>query len=83
EISVKIGEELKLDVLLPNADKVQHQGKGSTGWKEDWSRTDGVQNKRLTIRDGNLIISNFTARDARTYIVLDSEGKIMNMVTVR
>ncbi|RXN38543.1 hypothetical protein ROHU_001014 [Labeo rohita] len=83
EVSVKIGEELKLDVLLPNADKVEHQGRRSTGWKEDWSRTDGVQSERLTIRDGNLIISHFTARDAGTYIVLDSEGNIMIMVTVR
>ncbi|XP_050959130.1 uncharacterized protein LOC127160540 isoform X2 [Labeo rohita] len=83
EVSVKIGEELKLDVLLPNTDKVQHQGRRSTGWKEDWSRTDGVQSERLTIRDGNLIISNFTARDAGTYIVLDSKGNIMIMVTVR
>ncbi len=79
---MKIGEELKLDVLLPNADKVQHQSRRSTGWREDWSRTDGVQSERMTIRDRNLIISNFTARDAGTYEVLDSEGNILIMLTV-
>ncbi|KAF4100898.1 hypothetical protein G5714_019094 [Onychostoma macrolepis] len=83
EISVKIGEKLKLDVLLSNADKVQHQSRRSTGWKEVWKRGDGVQNHQLNDRDGNLIISNFTASDAGTYRVLDPEGDILIPVTVK
>uniref|UniRef100_A0A671MI13 Immunoglobulin V-set domain-containing protein n=1 Tax=Sinocyclocheilus anshuiensis TaxID=1608454 RepID=A0A671MI13_9TELE len=82
EVSVKTGEELKLDVLLSNADKVQHQSRRSTEWMKDWSRTDGVQSERMTIRDRNLIISNFTARDAGTYRVLDPDGEILITVTV-
>ncbi|KAI2653275.1 Neurexin-3 [Labeo rohita] len=82
EIAVKTGEELKLDVLLPNADKVQHQSTRGTEWVEDWGTTDGVQNKRMTISDGNLIISAFTANDAGTYRILDSEGNILITVTV-
>ncbi|XP_016369586.1 uncharacterized protein LOC107709587 [Sinocyclocheilus rhinocerous] len=82
EVSVKTGEELKLDVLLSNADKVQHQSRRSTEWMKDWSRTDGVQSERITISDGNLIISNFTARDAGTYRVLDPDGEILITVTV-
>ncbi|ROL44074.1 hypothetical protein DPX16_1090 [Anabarilius grahami] len=82
EISVKKGEQLKLDVLLVDADKVQHQSRRSTGWKEDWKRSEGVQNDRMTFRDGNLIIKNFASTDAGTYEVLDSEGEILIMVTV-
>uniref|UniRef100_A0A672ND79 Immunoglobulin subtype domain-containing protein n=1 Tax=Sinocyclocheilus grahami TaxID=75366 RepID=A0A672ND79_SINGR len=82
EVSVKTGEELKLDVLLSNADKVQHQSRRSTEWMKDWSRTDGVQRERITISDGNLIISNFTPRDAGTYRVLDPDGEILITVTV-
>uniref|UniRef100_A0A671QCJ4 Immunoglobulin subtype domain-containing protein n=1 Tax=Sinocyclocheilus anshuiensis TaxID=1608454 RepID=A0A671QCJ4_9TELE len=82
EISVKKGEELKLDVLLPNAYKVVYWTKRSTGRKEDWNRSHGVRSDRMTIRDGNLIINNFTATDAGTYEVLDSEGEILIMVTV-
>ncbi len=80
---MKIGEELKLDVLLPNADKVQHQSRRSTGWREDWSRTDGVQSERIIIRDGNLIINEFTARDAGSYEVLDPDGEPLITVKVR
>lgn len=80
---MKIGEQLKLDVLLLNADKVQHQSRRSTGWTEVWSRTDGVQRERIIIRDGNLIINEFTSRDAGTYEVLDSEGNILIMLTVK
>ncbi|KAL0147345.1 hypothetical protein M9458_057346, partial [Cirrhinus mrigala] len=83
EISVKIGEELKLDVLLSNADKVEHLSKGSTEWKEVWKRGRGVQNNQLNDRDGNLIINNFTANDAGTYRVLGSEGDILIAVTVK
>lgn len=81
EISVENGEELKLDVLS-NADKVEHQSKTSTEWTEVWSRTDGVQNERLTDTDGNLSINNFTASDTGTYRVLDSEGAILITVAV-
>ncbi|XP_058609747.1 uncharacterized protein LOC131525806 [Onychostoma macrolepis] len=82
EISVKIGEELKLDVLLSNADKVQHQSRRSTEWMKVWSRTDGGQSERLNIRDGNLIINPFTANDTGTYRALDSEGSVLITVTV-
>uniref|UniRef100_A0A673IIT3 Immunoglobulin subtype domain-containing protein n=1 Tax=Sinocyclocheilus rhinocerous TaxID=307959 RepID=A0A673IIT3_9TELE len=75
EVSVKIGEQLKLDVLS-NADKVQHQNETSAERTEIWSRSDRVQSDRLT-DNRNLIISNFTARDAGTYRVLDSEGEIL------
>ncbi|KAK2887747.1 hypothetical protein Q8A67_015975 [Cirrhinus molitorella] len=83
DISVKIGEQLKLDVLLSNADKVEHQRNSSTEWKEVWKRGYGVQNGQLNDRDGNLIINkNFTANDAGAYRVLDSEGDILITVTV-
>ncbi|XP_048056946.1 uncharacterized protein LOC125274620 [Megalobrama amblycephala] len=81
-ISVKKGEELKMDVLLMNAYKVVHWSRRSTGRKEDWNRGHGVRSDRMTIRDGNLTISNFTSTDAGTYEVLDSEGEILIMVTV-
>ncbi len=82
-ISVKIGKQLKFNVLLPNADKVQHHTKRSTAWTEVWKRRDGVQNDRLTDTDGNLIINDFIASDAGTYIVLDSEGELLIAVTVK
>uniref|UniRef100_A0A671MB15 Immunoglobulin subtype domain-containing protein n=1 Tax=Sinocyclocheilus anshuiensis TaxID=1608454 RepID=A0A671MB15_9TELE len=82
EFSVKISEKLKLDVLLSNADKVQHQRRSSTEWKDVWKRGHGVQNDQLNDRDGNLIINNFTASDAGTYRVLGSEGELLIIVTV-
>ncbi|XP_043088909.1 uncharacterized protein LOC122335186 [Puntigrus tetrazona] len=83
EISVKKGEELKLDVLLSNAYKVVHWTKRGTGEKEDWIRGRGVRSHRVTFRDGNLIINNFTATDAGTYEVLDTEGGILIMLTIK
>ncbi|XP_067282600.1 uncharacterized protein [Pseudorasbora parva] len=83
EISVKKGEELKLDVLLPSADKVEHLAKRSTGPKEVWTRGQGVRSDRMAITDGNLIIHQFTRTDAGTYEVLDSDGEILIMVTVK
>ncbi|XP_058609740.1 uncharacterized protein LOC131525802 isoform X2 [Onychostoma macrolepis] len=80
EISVKISEELKLDV--PNADKVEHQPKSSTEWSEVWKRSSRVQCNRMTDTDGNLIIKVFTASDAGTYRVLDFERNILITVTV-
>uniref|UniRef100_A0A8C1RIJ9 Uncharacterized protein n=1 Tax=Cyprinus carpio TaxID=7962 RepID=A0A8C1RIJ9_CYPCA len=82
EISVKIGEKLKLDVLMTNADKVYHQNKTSKKWMEIWSRSAGVQSDRLTDTDGNLSINDFTTSDAGTYRVLDYEGNILITVTV-
>ncbi len=79
---MKTGEQLKLDVLLSNADKVQHQSRRSTGWTEVWKRGHGVQNDQLHDRDGNLSITNFTANDAGTYRVLDPEGELLITVTV-
>uniref|UniRef100_A0A671KVT0 Immunoglobulin V-set domain-containing protein n=1 Tax=Sinocyclocheilus anshuiensis TaxID=1608454 RepID=A0A671KVT0_9TELE len=83
EISVKTDEELKLDVLLSEADKVQHQSNIRTEWKEVWSRSDGVQSERITIRDRNLIINEFMYSDTGSYRVLDSEGNLLITVTVR
>ncbi|XP_042632088.1 uncharacterized protein LOC122148753 isoform X2 [Cyprinus carpio] len=80
EISMKIGEELKMSVLLSNADKVETNSSGE--WKEVWSRTDGVLDHHLTDTDGNLTIKGFTANDTGTYRVLDSEGEILITVTV-
>ncbi len=82
EVSVEIGEQLKLDVLLPNADKVQHQSRRSTEWMEVWRRTGGVQRERITIRDENLNINPFTANDTGSYRVLDSERNLLITVTV-
>ncbi|KAF4101006.1 hypothetical protein G5714_019202 [Onychostoma macrolepis] len=47
-----------------------------------WSRTDGGQCERMTISDGNLIISNFIVRDAGSYRVLDSDEEPLITVTV-
>ncbi|XP_048041526.1 uncharacterized protein LOC125276038 isoform X5 [Megalobrama amblycephala] len=80
EISVETGEQLKMDVLLINADKVEKNSSGE--WTEVWTRGHGVSSDRLTDRDGNLTISNFTVSDTGTYRVLDSEGEILITVTV-
>ncbi|XP_067217457.1 uncharacterized protein [Chanodichthys erythropterus] len=80
EISVETGEQLKMDVLLINADKVERNSSGE--WTEVWTRGHGVSSDRLTDRDGNLTISNFTVSDTGTYRVLDSEGEIWITVTV-
>ncbi|KAF4100910.1 hypothetical protein G5714_019106 [Onychostoma macrolepis] len=82
EVSVKTGEELKLDVLLSNAYKVQLQSRRSTEWMKVWSRTDGVQSERITIRDRNLVINEFTARDAGSYRALDPDEEPLITVTV-
>ncbi|KAK2887750.1 hypothetical protein Q8A67_015978 [Cirrhinus molitorella] len=82
-ISVKIGEELKLEIMLPDADKVKHQSRERTEWMEVWRRSRRVQSERMRISDGNLIISNFTARDTGTYRVLDPDGKPLITVKVR
>ncbi len=78
--SVKIGEQLKLDVLLASANKVETNSSGK--WTEVWSRDHGVSNDRLTDTDGTLTVKEFTANDAGTYRVLDSEGEILITVTV-
>ncbi|XP_058609889.1 uncharacterized protein LOC131525908 isoform X1 [Onychostoma macrolepis] len=80
EISVKTGEELKLDVLLTNTDKVETNSSGE--WREVWNRRDGVLDHHLTDTDGNLTIKGFTANDTGTYRVLDSDGEILITVTV-
>ncbi|XP_048059266.1 uncharacterized protein LOC125275951 isoform X1 [Megalobrama amblycephala] len=79
-ISAKIGKPLKMDVLLINAAKVEKNSNGE--WTEVWKSQKGVSSDRLIDRDGNLIINNFTASDAGTYRVLDSEGEIWITVTV-
>ncbi|XP_048036566.1 uncharacterized protein LOC125262051 [Megalobrama amblycephala] len=80
EISVKTGEQLKMDVLLINAEKVEKNSSGE--WTEVWTRGHGVSSDRLTDSNGKLTISNFTVSDTGTYRVLDSEGEILITVTV-
>uniref|UniRef100_A0A672LRZ8 Immunoglobulin subtype domain-containing protein n=1 Tax=Sinocyclocheilus grahami TaxID=75366 RepID=A0A672LRZ8_SINGR len=82
EISVKVGEELKLDVLLTNTKKVVHQNKISKEWTVVWKRRGGVRSDRLIVRDGNLTINEFKARDAGTYRVLDFDDEILITMTV-
>ncbi|XP_016109336.1 uncharacterized protein [Sinocyclocheilus grahami] len=80
EITVKTGEELKMSVLLSNADKVEKSSSGE--WREVWKRDHGVWSNRLMDTDGNLIIKSFLDRDAGTYRVLDTEGEILITLTV-
>ncbi|XDV33544.1 hypothetical protein PO909_003924 [Leuciscus waleckii] len=80
EISVQKGEELKLDVLLINADKVERNS--SEGWTEVWTRGHGVNSDRLTVSDETLIINEFTVTDTGTYRVLDYEGETLITVSV-
>ncbi|XP_067281162.1 uncharacterized protein [Pseudorasbora parva] len=80
EISVNTGEELKLDLLLTNADKVETNSSGE--WTEVWTRGHGVSSDRLTDSDGNLTINAFTSTDTGTYRVLDSEGQILITLTL-
>ncbi|XP_052389117.1 uncharacterized protein LOC127935357 isoform X2 [Carassius gibelio] len=81
EISVKTGEELKMSVLVSDADKVKTNSSGE--WKEVWTRDHGVQSDRMNDdNDGNLIIKSFLDSDAGTYRVLDTEGEILITVTV-
>ncbi|XDV33493.1 hypothetical protein PO909_003890, partial [Leuciscus waleckii] len=80
EISVKKGEDLKLDVVLINADKVERNS--SEGWTEVWTRGHGVNSDRLTVSDETLIINEFTVTDTGTYRVLDYEGEILITVSV-
>ncbi|XP_052389125.1 uncharacterized protein LOC127935361 [Carassius gibelio] len=81
EISVKTGEELKMSVLVSDADKVKTNSSGE--WKEVWTRDHGVQSDRMNDdNDGNLIIKSFLDRDAGTYRVLDTEGEILITVTI-
>ena len=74
------GEDLKLDVLLINADKVERNS--SEGWTEVWTRGHGVNSDRLTVSDETLIINEFTVSDTGTYRVLDHEGETLITVSV-
>ena len=80
EISVQKGEDLKLDVLLINAYKVERNS--SEGWTEVWTRGHGVNSDRLTVSDETLIINEFTDTDTGTYRVLDYEGETLITVSV-
>ncbi|XP_059411537.1 uncharacterized protein LOC132144949 isoform X1 [Carassius carassius] len=86
DIFVKIGERLKLDVLLPDAHQVTHQNKSSSEWKKVWQRDCdkrvNITHGRLSFTDGTLSIKEFTADDAGTYRVLGSDGEILITVTV-
>ncbi len=78
---METGEEHTL-LVLSNANQVVHWTKTKTSWREVWSRSSGAQRDRLTDTDGTLTIKDFTANDAGTYRVLDSEGEILITVTV-
>ncbi|KAK7124190.1 hypothetical protein R3I94_018524 [Phoxinus phoxinus] len=80
EISVQKGEDLELDVLLINADKVERSS--SSGWTELWTRGHGVSSDRLTVSNQTLTISNITVNDTVTYRVLDSDNETLITVTV-
>ncbi|XP_056116449.1 uncharacterized protein LOC130092571 [Rhinichthys klamathensis goyatoka] len=85
EISVKKGEDLKLDVVLINADKVERNSR--SGWTEVWRRGHGVRghgvsSDRLTVSDQTLIIHDFTVTDTGTYRALDSNNEALITVTV-
>ncbi|XP_059364920.1 uncharacterized protein LOC132103870 [Carassius carassius] len=81
EISVETGEELKMSVLVSDADKVETNSSGE--WKEVWTRDHGVQSDRMSNdTDINLIIKSFLDSDAGTYRVLDTEGEILITVTI-
>ncbi|KAL0167320.1 hypothetical protein M9458_039164, partial [Cirrhinus mrigala] len=82
DISVKIGEELKLDVLLTNTKKVVYQNKINTEWMVVWKRRGGVKSDGFTVSDGNLTINALTVSDAGTYKVLDFDDEILITVTV-
>ncbi|XP_048059251.1 uncharacterized protein LOC125275938 isoform X3 [Megalobrama amblycephala] len=80
EISVKTGEQLKMDVLLINADKVEKNSSGE--WTEVWTRGHGVSSDRLTDSNETLTIKEFRATDTGTYRVLDSNNETLITVTV-
>ncbi|XP_059366137.1 uncharacterized protein LOC132104587 [Carassius carassius] len=86
DILVKIGEELKLNVLLPDALQVMHQNTSSAEWKKVWKRGSksrvNIKHDRLKDSNGILSIKRFTADDAGTYRVLGYEGEILITVTV-
>lgn len=69
-ISVKTGEQLKLDVLFPNVNEVKLQTESSSEDKEIWKRGHDVHNDRVTVRGSNLNINDFTASDAGTYLFI-------------
>jgi len=80
EISVKKGEDLKLDVLLTNADKVERNS--GSGWTELWRRGHGVSSDGLSVSEQTLIIHEFTDTDTGSYRVLDSNNETWITVTV-
>ncbi|XP_039521876.1 uncharacterized protein LOC120475263 isoform X2 [Pimephales promelas] len=80
EISVKKGEDLKLDVLLTNADKVERNS--GSGWTELWRRGHGVSSDGLSVSEQTLIIHEFTDTDSGSYRVLDSNNEALITVTV-
>ncbi|XP_039546960.1 uncharacterized protein LOC120492779 [Pimephales promelas] len=80
EICVKKGEDLKLDVLVTKADKVERNS--GSGWTVLWRRGHVVSNDGLSVSEQTLIISNFTANDSGTYRALDSNNEALITVTV-
>ncbi|XP_039521872.1 uncharacterized protein LOC120475260 [Pimephales promelas] len=80
EISVKKAEDLKLDVLLTNADKVERNS--GSGWTELWRRGHGVSSDGLSVSEQTLIIHEFTDTDTGSYRVLDSNNEALITVTV-
>lgn len=82
EISVKIGSNSTLDILMPYAYYVMHQNNTSTVWEEVWKRGQGVRSYHLNDSDGKLTLNAFASSDAGKYKVVDSEGKILITVTI-
>ncbi|KAG1929046.1 hypothetical protein F2P79_023265 [Pimephales promelas] len=80
EISVKKAEDLKLDVLLTNADKVERNS--GSGWIVLWRRGHGVSSDGLSVSEQTLIIHEFTDTDTGSYRVLDSNNEALITVTV-
>lgn len=83
---MKIGERLKLDVLLPDAYQVMHQNKSSTEWKKVWIRESksrvNVNHDQLNDSYRTLTIKQFMSDDVGTYRVLDFDDEILITVTV-
>ncbi|XP_057211106.1 uncharacterized protein LOC130567177 isoform X2 [Triplophysa rosa] len=79
DISLNAGDNLTLGVLLPEAVEVRHHQ--HIEHEVLWRKGD-KPNKRVTVSDGNLTISNITASDTGTYKVLDHNNKTLITVNL-
>ncbi|XP_051949453.1 uncharacterized protein LOC127620303 [Xyrauchen texanus] len=81
ETSVKKGDDLILDVVLSNADIVEHQLNTSSEWISVWKRGEDPTG-RVTDINGVLNITGFTDSDAGIYRVLNSNEQILIKINV-